>query len=137
MRLSHEAVARLCAGIALLLVAMNVEAQATREIGRTAAGNPVFVETRSLRREPTAVHAIVRVRFAKAVRAPGGDWWSSRTKLTLNCTNRTVAIEENWYYGEPTWTRVASHREVGQPGYGTLIGGSMTTVAYDALCTPR
>jgi hypothetical protein len=109
-------------------------AQRTREIGRTAAGNPVFSEPRTVRREAALVHAVVRVRFAKPVRVQGGDWWSSRTKLTLNCTNRTVAVEENWYYGDTTWTRVASHNVVGIPGYGTVIGGSMTSVAYAFFC---
>jgi hypothetical protein len=109
-------------------------AQALREIGRTAANNPVFVETRSIRRDQAQLSAIVRVRFAKAVRAQGGDWWSSRTRLTLNCTNRQVLVAENWYYGDTTWRRVASHRVVGQPGYGSVIGGSMTSVAYDSLC---
>lgn len=118
----------------VLCIPVRATAQALRSIGQTAAGNPVLVESRSVRREAPLVHALVRVKFAKAVRAPGGDWWSSRTRLTLNCTNRQVMVQENWYYGDTTWTRVASHRAVGQPAYGTLIGGSMTAVAYDALC---
>jgi hypothetical protein len=112
-------------------------AQALREIGRTAANNPVFVESRTVRRQQAELHAIVRVRFAKAVRAPGGDWWSSRTRLTFNCTNRQVLVRENWYYGDTTWRRIATHAVPGQPAFGTVIGGSMTSVAYDALCPAR
>ena len=108
--------------------------QRPREIGRTAANNPVLVEPRTVRREGSLLHATIRVKFAKAVRVPGGDWWSSRTKLTFDCTKRTVAILENWYYGDTTWTRVTSHNVVGQPGYGTVMGGSMTSVGYDSLC---
>ncbi len=117
--------------------ARSLHAQAQREIGRTAAGNPVLVESRSVRREPPLLHAIVRVRFAKAVRAPGGDWWSSRTRLTLDCSSRQVKVLENWYYADTAWRRVASHRVIGQPAFGTVIGGSMTSVSYDNLCPAR
>jgi len=124
--------------IAALLIVGEPRAQARtpalREIGRTAAGNPVLVEQRSIRRTPPMLDAIIRVRFAKAVRAPGGDWWSSRTKLTFDCSKRQVKVIENWYYGDTTWTRVQSHKVSGQPAFGTVMGGSMTSVGYDALC---
>jgi len=126
---------RLVLGVTMLLLpATGARAQALREIGRTAAGNPVLVEPRTVRREQTLVHANVRVRFAKAVRAPGGDWWSSRTRLTLDCTSRRVKVLENWYYGDTTWRRIASHHVSGLPAFGTVMGGSMTSVAYDVLC---
>ena len=123
--------------VAALLAAPCVAAQAPREIGRTAAGNPVLVEPRSVRREQALVNGVVRVRFAKAVRAPSGDWWSSRTRLVLDCSSRQVKILENWYYGDTTWRRVVSHTQPGQPGFGTVMGGSMTSVAYDALCATK
>lgn len=127
----------LAAIIAISAGARSLHAQALREIGRTAAGNPVLVEPRSVRREPPLLHAIVRVRFAKAVRAPGGDWWSSRTRLTLDCSSRQVKVLENWYYADTTWRTIASHRAIGQPAFGTVIGGSMTSVSYDNLCPVR
>ncbi len=124
--------------IAVVLTVGDLPAQARtqslREIGRTAAGNPVLVEQRSIRRAAPMLDAIIRVRFAKAVRAPGGDWWSSRTKLTFDCSKRQVKVIENWYYGDTTWTRVQSHKVSGQPAFGTVLGGSMTSVGYDALC---
>ncbi len=112
-------------------------AQPLREIGRTAAGNPVLVESRTVRRDGALLNATVRVKFAKAVRARGGDWWSSRTRLTLDCSARQVKVLENWYYGDTTWRQVASHSTPGTPGFGTVMGGSMTSVAYDALCPVR
>jgi hypothetical protein len=118
----------------LLCTASPALAQRTREIGRTAANNPVLVEPRTVHRDGPLLSATIRVKFAKAVRAPGGDWWSSKTRLTFDCTKRTVAILENWYYGDTTWSRVTSHNVVGLPGYGTVMGGSMTSVGYDALC---
>lgn len=121
----------------LLLAAPVAGAQALREIGRTAAGNPVLVEQRTVKRDGSAVSATVRVKFAKAVRAPGGDWWSSRTRLTLDCSRRQVKVLENWYYGDTAWRRVASHSTPGTPAFGTVMGGSMTSVAHDALCPAR
>jgi hypothetical protein len=123
--------------MAMALLAMSAttaRGQALRDIGRTAAGNPVLVEQRSIRRAPPMLDAIIRVKFAKAVRAPGGDWWSSRTKLTFDCSKRQVKVIENWYYADTTWTRVRSHNVSGQPAFGTVMGGSMTSVGYDALC---
>ena len=125
------------AGCVFVLASSPAAAQALREIGKTAAGNPVLVETRSVRRENTLLHAVVRVKFARAVRAPGGDWWSSRTRLTFDCSKRQVAVRENWYFADTTWRRQVSHNVVGQPGYGTVIGGSMTSVGYDSLCPTR
>lgn len=121
----------------LLLGVPIAGAQALREIGRTAAGNPVLVEERTVRRDRTLLSATVRVRFAKAVRAPGGDWWSSRTRLTLDCSRRQVKVLENWYYGDTLWRRIASHNTPGMPAFGTVMGGSMTSVAHDALCSAR
>jgi hypothetical protein len=119
------------------VVTTSTQAQALRDIGRTAAGNPVLVEQRSIRRAAPMLDAIIRVRFAKPVRAPGGDWWSSRTKLTFDCSKRQVKVIENWYYADTTWTRVQSHKVSGQPGFGTVMGGSMTSVGYDALCPEK
>jgi hypothetical protein len=125
--------ATLCAGAALI-VAGRLDAQALREIGRTAAGNPVLVESRTVRRDSSQLHATIRVRFAKPVRTGQGNWWSSRTKLTFNCTVRQVKVLENWYYGDTTWRQVVSHNVVGIPAFGPVIGGSMTSVGYDTLC---
>jgi hypothetical protein len=119
------------------LVASAAGAQPLREIGKTAAGNPVLVEQRTVRRTGPLLDATVRVKFAKAVRAPAGDWWSSRTRITLDCTKRQVKVLENWYYGDTAWRRTASHSTPGIPAFGTVMGGSMTSVAYDALCPVR
>lgn len=127
----------LVAAALLLTVATSASAQSPREIGRTAANNPVLVEPRTVKREGTLLNATIRVRFAKAVKVPGGDWWSSRTRLVFDCSNRQVKVFENWYYGDTTWRRVASHTVSGQPAFGTVMGGSMTSVGYDALCPVR
>ncbi len=127
----------LAAAALLLTVATSAAAQSPREIGRTAANNPVLVEPRTVKREGTLLNATLRVKFAKAVKVPGGDWWSSRTRLIFDCSNRQVKVLENWYYGDTTWHRIASHTVSGQPAFGTVMGGSMTSVGYDVLCPVR
>ena len=127
----------LVAAALLLAVATSATAQGPREIGRTAANNPVLVEPRTVKREGSLLSAIIRVKFAKAVKVPGGDWWSSRTRLVFDCTNRQVKVFESWYYGDTTWHRIASHSVSGQPAFGTVMGGSMTSVGYDVLCPVR
>lgn len=119
---------------ALACSARPAHAQSIREIGKTAAGNPVLVESRTLHRDASIVTATVRVKFAKAVKTPGGDWWSSRTRLAFDCTARTVKVFENWYFGDTAFRKVVSHTVSGQPAFGTVMGGSMTSVGYDALC---
>jgi hypothetical protein len=124
---------------AACIAAPRAQAQALREIGKTAAGNPVLVESRTVRRDSSLLTATVRVRFAKPVRTGDGNWWSSRTRLVFNCSARQVKILENWYYGDTLWRRVVSHNVTGIPAFGTVLGGSMTSVGYDSLCpvTPR
>ncbi len=122
---------------ALACGARAAHAQSIREIGKTAAGNPVLVESRTLHRDASIVTATVRVKFAKAVKTPGGDWWSSRTRLAFDCTARTVKVFENWYFGDTTFRKIVSHTVSGQPAFGTVMGGSMTSVGYDALCPVR
>jgi hypothetical protein len=133
----HTLHAAAALGVALCTLAPTAGAQALREIGRTAAGNPVLVESRTVKRDGTMLNAIVRVKFAKAVRTGSGEWWSSRTRLSFDCSKRQVKVLENWYYGDTTWRRVASHTTPGTPGFGTVMGGSMTSVAYDTLCPVR
>lgn len=128
----------LFASAAFVAIAPRAAAQpALRQIGLTAAGNPVLVEQRTIHRDGPLLSATVRVKFAKAVRAPDGDWWSSRTRLTLDCTKRQVKVLENWYYGDTAWRRVTSHSSPGIPAFGTVMGGSMTSVAHDTLCPAR
>jgi hypothetical protein len=136
-RTARRAALLVAAAVVTCRAATAAGAQAVREIGRTAAGNPVLVESRTVRRAGTMLDATVRVKFARAVRARGGDWWSSRTRLTLDCSARQVKVLENWYYGDTTWRRIASHTSPGTPAFGTVMGGSMTSVAYDALCPVR
>jgi hypothetical protein len=104
------------------------------EIGRTVAGNPVFVDRRSVRREQDVVTATLRVRFAKPVASPRGPITSARTLATFDCARRLVAIRENVYFHDEDADRVYERKVVGAPGYGPPMGGSMPEVAIAHLC---
>lgn len=129
---------RLLVGALALLVATRAAgAQALVPIGTTATGNPVLLEGRSVKRSGDTVTAAVRVRFAKPVRTQQGEVRSSRTIARWQCTARQVAVLENWYFTDEAGRTESSHRKVGQPGWATTIGGSMTAIALDHLCPRR
>jgi len=103
-------------------------------IGATGDANPVFVDQRSVKRTGTTVDATVRVRFLKPKKMPGGDVTSSRTVLTFDCAKRSVAIKENTYFYDEKTNKVFQRSVAQTPGFSPVMGGSMTQVAYDALC---
>ena len=73
--------------------------------------------------------------FAKPKKMPGGNVTSSRTAIALNCPARTIAIKENVYYYDEKTDKVFQRSVAKVPGFSPVMGGSMTQVAYDALCT--
>jgi hypothetical protein len=119
---------------ALVAAPLAARAQALVPIGTTATGNPVLLESKSVRRAGDTVTATVRVKFGKPVRTPQGEVRSSRTIARWHCGTRQVAVRENWYFVDEAGRTVSSHRTVGIPGFATTIGGSMTAVALDHLC---
>jgi acyl-coenzyme A thioesterase PaaI-like protein len=124
--------------LALLLsisVSAPLAAQATTQIGSTSVGNPVLLETRSVKKSADGiVTATVRATFLKPVKAGATEYRASRTIAMFNCTTKKVAVKENWYYSDEKGTKVASHKVVGIPGYGTTIKGSLPDVAMAHLC---
>ena len=128
---------RLACLAAILLAPAIAGAQTPVPIGTTATGNAVLLEPKSVKRDGARVTAAVRVRFGKGVRTADGEMRSSRTIATWDCAAKQVAVAENWYYRDEAGTQVGSHRKVGQPGYATTIGGSMTAVALAHLCTAK
>jgi hypothetical protein len=90
-----------------------------------------------VKREGAIITAALRVQFHKPTKVPGGNWYSSRTLLMLDCRKQVVAVQENWYYSDAKGTKVAQHKEVGIPGYATPLPGSMPKVALDHLCQAK
>ncbi len=109
-------------------------AQKLVEIGTTMVGNPVLLESGSVRRANGIVHATVRARFIQPVKTPNGDLRSSRTIAMFDCAKWVVAVKENWYFLDESGKKIGSHKVVGIPGYGSPIKGSLPDVAMTYLC---
>ena len=120
--------------IAFVCLPAPASAQKLVEIGTTMVGNPVLLESGSVSTTKGIVNATVRAKFLKPVKAPGGDLRSSRTIAMFDCTKWVVAVKENWYYSDDVGKKVASHKVVGIPGYGSPIKGSLPDVAMAHLC---
>jgi hypothetical protein len=114
-----------------------LRAQPTTQIGITSVGNPVLLESKSVKTGADGIiTATVRAKFLKPVKAGTTEYRASRTIAMFNCTTRKVAVKENWYYSDEKGTKVANHKVVGIPGYGTTIKGSLPDVAMGHLCKP-
>jgi hypothetical protein len=115
--------------------AASLAAQATTTIGTTSVGNPVLLETKSVKTGADGIiTATVRARFLKPIKAGASEYRASRTIAMFNCTTAKVAVKENWYYSDEKGTKVAQHKVVGIPGYGVTIKGSLPDVAMAHLC---
>lgn len=118
---------------AVLLGGGPVGAQSRKPIGLINGGT-VLLESKTVKRNGGIITAGLRVQFHKPTKVPGGNWYSSRTLLMLDCRKQVVAVKENWYYSDAKGTKVAQHKEVGIPGYATPLPGSMPKIALDHLC---
>ncbi|HET7188083.1 MAG TPA: surface-adhesin E family protein [Gemmatimonadaceae bacterium] len=105
-----------------------------KEIGATASGNAVYVDTRSVKRTGDLVAANVRVVFKEPVKGAKGTFASYRTSATFNCTKKSLAAKENVYYADAKSTRVVDRTVNKMPGFGPALGGSLGAVALNYLC---
>ena len=107
---------------------------AWKAIGTTAAGNAVFVNSRSVKRTGDLVAANVRVVFTEPVRGAKGTFASYRTTATFNCAKKSLAAKENVYYADAKGTKVIDRSVNKMPGFGPALGGSLGDVALKHLC---
>ena len=136
-RCLHSRLLAAAVGGARAAVAAPLAAQALKPVGSLAGNNAVTLETRSVKRLPTEITATLRTTFAKPAKAPGGEWFGSRTVVAVRCAEGTVAVKENRYYGDAKFTRVASEKIVKIPGYAAPVPGSVPALALKALCPAR
>lgn len=109
-----------------------------KEVGKTSAGNSVFIDPKSMKTVNGIITAHVQVRFEKPVDAGHGKQWRlSRHIAMFDCAKKTVAAKESIYYSDYGATKVAEKTVIAKPGFGSPIGGSMTKVAWDYVCAPR
>lgn len=105
-----------------------------QQIGTTSSGNPVFVDPKSVSTANGITTATVRVEFVEPVDTPKGKYTSARTVAMFDCAKRLVAVKENTYFLDEKRNKVAEHKVVGKPGYGTAIKGALPDVAMQHLC---
>jgi hypothetical protein len=121
--------------VLLAVLAASAEAQGRwKEIGKTSAGNSVYVDPRTVKKANGIVTARVRVLFAEPVATPQGAWKTSQHIAMFDCAKSTVAAKESVYYSDEAGRKVVERRTIAQPGFGPALGGSMTKVALDYLC---
>ncbi len=121
----------------MLLVAAAAPAAAQgrwKEIGKTAANNPVYVDPSSIKTKDGITTARVQVKFVQPVKTPKGAWMLSRHVAMFDCAKHTVAAKSTYYYGNLAATKVVDSSITKIPGFGSPIGGSMTQVAWDYVC---
>lgn len=118
-------------------LAANALAQSRwREIGKTSAGNPVFVDPKTVRKGADGiVTATIRTTFVKAVATPKGPLTASRTVAMFDCTKRLYAVKENIFYHDERANRIYEKRTIAKPGYGSPIKGTLPDIALHHLCS--
>ena len=109
-------------------------AQKWKDIGKTASGNVVSVDPKSIKRTGSMVSATVRVVFTPPVKAARGLWASSKTMATFDCTKKYLAAKENVFYSDAKSTKVIERSVNKQPGFGPALRGSLGGLAVDYLC---
>lgn len=122
----------------LLVVALPAAAQGRwKEVGKTAAGNPVSVDTRSVKTAKGITSARIRVTYSEPVKTPKGEWRSSQASMMFDCAKSSVAAKDATYYSDLAGTKIVDRTVISQPGFAPAIGGSMTKVALDYLCARK
>ena len=121
--------------LALLVPATTHAQRGWTSIGKTSAGNEVFVESRSVKRTGDLVAANVRVVFTEPVKGAKGTFASYRTSATFNCARKSLAAKENVYFADAKSTRVIDRTVNKMPGFGPALGGSLGDVALKHLCS--
>ncbi len=132
----------MCTRIAVVLLALTgasttSHAQRLTDIGKTSAGTPVMLETKSVSRANGIVTATVRVKLVPPIKHSSGDLRSSRTIAMYDCAKKTVATKESWYYLDDGGKKVGMHKVVKLPGFGPSFKGSLADVAMLHLCATR
>ena len=126
----------LAAGLLVVSSAAAVAQTKWKDIGKTASGNMVSVDPRSVKKANGLVAATVRVVFTPPVKAARGIWASSRTAATFDCARKSLAARENVFYSDTTSTKIVERKVNKIPGFGPALGGSLGGVAMQYLCSP-
>ena len=120
-----------------LVIAVPLIAQGNgrwREIGKTVAGNTVFIDPASVRRSDGIVTATVRSTYAAPSQTPKGPITASRAVAMFNCTAKTVAVKETIIYHDERRGTIYEKRTPANPGFGPAFRSNFSGIALEYLC---
>lgn len=105
-----------------------------QKIGKTRTGNPVYVDSKSVRSADGIVSATIRVTFAKPVTVPTGELTASRASAVFDCSKRSVAAKENTLFFDERSNSIYERKVNAKPGFGPAIAGTFADVALKYFC---
>lgn len=108
-----------------------------KEIGKTTAGNSVYVDPSTVKTVNGIVTARIRVKFTPPVATPEGNWVTSQHLAMFNCEKSSVATKESIYFADESGKKVVEKKTNVIPGYGPAFAGSMAKVVLDYLCKKK
>ena len=123
-----------------LLLALTLAAQTPRwqEIGKTTSGNPVYVDPKTVKKQPDGtVTATLRVRFLTPVKTGSGEIKSSRSMAMVDCAKRVTATRESSMYFDERGTKLALNTVNKIPGFSSPIKGTPGDLAMQHLCAAK
>src|SRR5215212_9841049 len=121
-----------------LALALILQPSRWKEIGKTTSGNPVYVDPKSVKKQPDGiVTAWLRVRFLTPVKTGTGDIKSSRSFAMADCAKRLTATKESAMYFDEPGTRLANRVVNKIPGFSSPIKGTPGDLALSYLCAAK
>lgn len=123
--------------VASFVLVPSLTAQTLTVIGKTSAGSPVSLDTKSARSANGITTATFRVALAPSIKTSSGDMVSMRSVTMIDCAKQTTATKERWFYFDEKQTRVARHDVPKIPGYGPALKGSLADVVIAHICAAK
>jgi hypothetical protein len=122
--------------LVILAALILIQAPRWKEIGKTSAGNPVFIDPRSVKKGADGIiTASVRTTFVKPVATPKGEpITASRTVAMFDCAKKVAAVKENIFFHDEKTNKVFNRSAAKQPGFGPAIRGTLPDIAMAHLC---
>lgn len=123
----------------LLLCSTALAAQGNsrwRDIGKTSTGNPVYIDTRSVKDSAGMKLAEVRTVYAAPVATPDGPITGSRARALFDCAEKKVAVLESVIYHDERANRVYRRSAPRIPGFAPALTSTFAHVALQHLCAP-
>jgi hypothetical protein len=106
-----------------------------QEAGKTSTGNPVFVDTRSVRTDSAGIiTATVRVTYTEPVATPQGPITGTRAVAMFDCAKKLVAVKESIIWHDEAKGTIYRKSAPKQPGFGPALRSTFAAVAMEYLC---